>query len=76
MIYALLAADGISWALINNHTIPLVDVAYLVGYEDQSYFSKVSETRQEPVPASSGNAKASRGRRNNIDTVENFCLQV
>jgi AraC-like DNA-binding protein len=50
MIYALLAADGISWALINNHTIPLVDVAYLVGYEDQSNFSKVFRNQTGTSP--------------------------
>lgn len=36
--------------LLEDHTIPLVDVAYLVGYEDQSYFSKVFRNRTGTSP--------------------------
>lgn len=36
--------------LLEDNTIPLVDVAYLVGYEDQSYFSKVFKNRTGTSP--------------------------
>ncbi len=45
--------------ILRNTTIPLVDVAAMVGYEDQSYFSKVFKRVSGVTP---GRYRESRGR--------------
>ncbi|MFP4444517.1 MAG: PocR ligand-binding domain-containing protein [Spirochaetia bacterium] len=48
--------------LLMDHTVPLVDIAFLIGYEDQSYFSKVFKKLTGISP---GKYRESRGLHNN-----------
>jgi two-component system, response regulator YesN len=52
-----------SKTLLRDNSIPLVDVAFLMGFEDQSYFSKVFKKLEGVSP---GRFREARGYKSNI----------